>query len=95
MTKAIDQKEKLKRAVTRVNTQDTLAPLKHLSDKANKDTRKGGGYVPVERHPDAALPPKINIWSEGTYRTGDGDVVQSVRPGSMDAYGLPSKGIGA
>lgn len=26
------------------------------------------------------------------YRTGDGEVVQQVRPGSMVAYGLPSRG---
>jgi len=27
-----------------------------------------------------------------TYRTGDGEVVQQVRPGSMVAYSLPSRG---
>lgn len=30
-----------------------------------------------------------------TYRTGDGEVIQQVRPGSMRAYGLPSRGIKA
>ena len=32
-------------------------------------------------------------WRGTTYRTGDGDyTVQAVRPGSMDAYALPSRG---
>lgn len=29
-----------------------------------------------------------------TYRTGDGEVVQEVRPGAMHAYTLPSRGMG-
>jgi hypothetical protein len=29
-----------------------------------------------------------------TYRTGDGEVVQAERPGSMHAYTLPSRGVG-
>jgi len=29
-----------------------------------------------------------------TYRTGDGEVVQQVRPGAMHAYSLPSRGMG-
>lgn len=29
-----------------------------------------------------------------TYRTGDGEVVQQVRPGAMHAYTLPSRGVG-
>lgn len=29
-----------------------------------------------------------------TYQTGDGEVVQAERPGSMHAYTLPSRGVG-
>jgi hypothetical protein len=41
-----------------------------------------------------ALAPQLNIWDRGTYRLGDGDVVTPLRPGSMAAYALPSRGIG-
>lgn len=43
----------------------------------------------------AELPTKICAsTTKGTYRIGDGEVVQLVRPGSMLAYSLPSKGFG-
>jgi hypothetical protein len=87
--------EKMKRAAERVNSFQKLEPLRHRSDRANKDTRKGGGYVPVARNPDVAEPRRINIWSEGTYKPGDGESGGAVRSGSLVAYTLPSKGIGA
>lgn len=41
----------------------------------------------------AAGTPRIcNAAMREPYRTGDGEVVQQVRPGSMTAYGLPSRG---
>ena len=30
----------------------------------------------------------------GTYHTGDGDVVQAIRPGALVAFSLPSLGTG-
>lgn len=35
-----------------------------------------------------------NATQPGTYRTGDGEVLQATRPGSAQAYTLPSRGIG-
>jgi hypothetical protein len=33
----------------------------------------------------------INDWRKGVYKTGDGDIITAKRPGSMDAFSLPSK----
>lgn len=39
------------------------------------------------------LPPKDSIHERGTYRTGDGDYVQPVRPGSLDHKKWKSRGL--
>lgn len=36
--------------------------------------------------------PICNATTPGTYRTGDGEVTQSPRPGSLSAFTLPSHG---
>jgi len=51
-------------------------------------------HVSVKRDQTLVPPREVNIWSDGTYRTGDGDIFQQMRPGSMDAYKLPSRGLG-
>ena len=35
--------------------------------------------------------PVNDIWKRSTYRTGDGEVLGAVRPGSLDALALPSR----
>lgn len=51
---------------------------------------------PRKRDPREATPTTIcNSTTRDRYRTGDGEVVQAMRPGSERAAGLPSKGIGA
>ena len=64
-------------------------------DGLSKETRKGigkQGYSKRIKDVSEALPRQTN-WRNTTYRTGDGDYTFQVpRPGSMDAYSLPSKG---
>jgi hypothetical protein len=66
-----------------------------MNNTLSKEARKSigaGVYVERTKHEHEALV-RDNDWRGTTYRTGDGDyTVQAVRPGSMDAYSLPSRG---
>lgn len=42
--------------------------------------------------PGVAKNEMISDWRKGVYRTGDGDIITTKRPDSMDAYSLPSGG---
>jgi hypothetical protein len=54
-----------------------------------------GAYVEREKLPDEVKAPENNLWNRKEYRTGDGDYTAQVpRAGSMDAYSLPSRGLG-
>jgi hypothetical protein len=39
------------------------------------------------------LPPKDNVHERSTYRTGDGDYIQPLRPGSQDHKKWKSRGL--
>ena len=68
------------------------APSNTLSKEARKSIGAAANYVPRVKAEGEALV-RDNDWRGTTYRTGDGDyTVQAVRPGSMDAYSLPSRG---
>ena len=69
------------------------APSNTLSKEARKSIGAAANYVPRVKAEGEALV-RDNDWRKGKpYRTGDGDyTVQAVRPGSMDAYALPSRG---
>ena len=41
--------------------------------------------------PGVARNEMISDWRKTVYRTGDGDIITEKRPGSMDAYSLPSR----
>jgi hypothetical protein len=41
--------------------------------------------------PGVAKTELVNDWRKGVYRTGDGDIITTKRPGSMDAFKLPSR----
>ena len=65
------------------------------SDAIGKEIRKSIGaarYTEREKLPGEALVRANDIWKARPYRLGDGDTPQVVRPGSMDAYALPSRG---
>jgi hypothetical protein len=52
-------------------------------------------HVPAKPYKGTATPPRTIQHGAGTYRTGDGEVQTVPRPGSLRAYSLPSRGIGA
>jgi len=43
--------------------------------------------------PGVAKTELVNDWRKGVYKTGDGDIITEKRPGSMDAFRLPSRGL--
>jgi hypothetical protein len=44
-------------------------------------------------HSKPVQSPAVSFWNRATYRTGDGEVTQHVRPGSTHAFTLPSRGF--
>jgi len=96
MTKPID-KSKLTiaertRTVLRESRQSLSHVLPPLSDK-NPKRYVSGGAVLMPKLKGASLPNKLNIWDRTTYRTGDGEVFQQIRPGAEDALKCPSRGF--
>jgi len=76
--------------VNRTPTHMVRAPSITLS----RDARQAAGkYVERVKLPGEANPPSTSVYKAKPYRTGDGDTAQVMRPGSMDAYSLPSKGF--
>ena len=64
-----------------------------LSKEAQR-IMKVGTYVATLPHEDAAKKREDDLFKRKTYRSGDGDHNTYVpRPGSLDAFKLPSKGI--
>ena len=96
MTKPIDKTkltiEQKTRTILRENRQSLSHVLPPLSDK-NPKRYISGGAVLMPKLKGAALPNKSNIWDRTTYRTGDGEVFQQMRPGAEDALKLPSRGF--
>ena len=52
-----------------------------------------GGPKLLPKRPGMALPSRDNIFNRDTYRVGDGEVFQQMRPGAEDALKLPSRGF--
>ena len=76
--------------VNRAPTHMVRTPSLTLSKEARQCV---GKYTPRVKEEGEATMREGNLFQRTTYRTGDGDhTVQAVRPGSMDAYGLPSRG---
>lgn len=63
-------------------------------DTLSKEARQCiGKYTPRVKQKGEATAQGGNLFQRTTYRTGDGDhTAQVPRAGSMDAYGLPSRG---
>jgi len=96
MTKPVDKSkltiEQRTRKILRENRQSLSHVLPPLTDK-NPKRYVSGGAVLLPKLKNAALPNKSNIWDRTTYRTGDGEVFQQMRPGADDALKLPSRGF--
>ena len=96
MTKPIDKTVRTvaerTRKVLRVNQHNPAHALAPMNDK-NPKRYVSGGAVLMPKLKGAALPNKSNIWDRTTYRTGDGEIAQQMRPGADDALKLPSRGF--
>jgi len=52
-----------------------------------------GEYVEREKQPGEVKQAENDLWERPVYRSGDGDSMRQVpRAGSLDAFGLPSRG---
>ena len=77
----------------RVNAKSDTHALPVQSDKASKRTHGTEGYTPRIKQDNEATPPANDLWQRGTYRVGDGEQMQVVRPGSLEAFTKPSRGF--
>jgi hypothetical protein len=73
----------------------TLTKLVHLGYVYQDDGDKY--YITTKGRqaydaPGASVKRSISDWRKTVYQTGDGDIITQKRPGSMDAYNLPSGG---
>lgn len=70
-----------------------------MNIKLSKGAKKAismAGYTPRQKLDNEARPSEDDLFQRPVYRTGDGEPHPYVpRPGSMVAYSLPSRGIGA
>jgi len=96
MTKPLDKSnlttEQRTRKVLRENRENPMHAMAAPIDK-NPVRYVRGGPVLLPKLKGAAAPANLNIWDRGTYRVGDGETRQIVRPGSQDAMKLPSRGF--
>ena len=69
-----------------------IHPVNYHNDLGSKEARGRMPFVKRIREKNEATGLAMNVWSKGSYRTGDGEVPQAQRPGSERAYTLPSKG---
>ena len=96
MTKPIDRTTRTVAERTRIVLRENLNSSAHaLSPLTDKNPKRyvSGGAVLMPKLPGQALPNKSNIWDRTTYRTGDGEIAQQMRPGAEDALRLPSRGF--
>ena len=96
MTKPLDKskltKEQRTRKVLRQNRENPMHVMSSPIDK-NPARYVRGGAVLLPKLEGAAVPANLNVWDRPTYRVGDGETRQVVRPGSQDAMTLPSRGF--
>ena len=84
--------EQTTQQLLRINAKSDTHSFPVLSDKASKHAHGTEGYTPRIKHANEATPPANDLWLRGTYRVGDGEQMQVIRPGSMDASTKPSRG---
>jgi hypothetical protein len=96
MTKPIDKTVRTvaerTRTVLRENRQSLSHVLPPLSDK-NPKRYVSGGAVLMPKLPGRAMPPSDNVFKRGNYSVGDGERMQSGRPGADDHLQIKSRGF--
>lgn len=75
---------KLSEKILRVN--ETAAPFQHRvkSDKVSPNYIRGGAQLMKRTALHAEPVNPVAVTRPGPYRTGDGDIVQAMRPGADD-----------
>jgi hypothetical protein len=95
MTKPKDKSklsiEERTRKVLRVNQENPAHALAPLNDK-NPAKYVRGGVVVNPKRPGQALPHGDNLFKRDTYVVGDGERMQSGRPGADDHLKIKSRG---
>ena len=77
--------------VLRVNQNNPAHALAPLADKNPKRYVRGGAVL-LPKLPGQALPPGENLFERDTYKIGDGERMQSGRPGADDHLKIKSRG---
>jgi hypothetical protein len=80
----------MKRAALRVNSHMGLGAMPSALGDKNPPLYVRGGYVPIAKGPDVALPPSINIWKQDVYVPEN---VQPARRGADDHLKYKSRGM--
>ena len=76
--------------VNRTPTHMVRTPSLTLSKEARQSM---GKYTEREKQPGEVKQAENDLWQRPVYRSGDGDSMRQVpRAGSLDAFGLPSRG---
>jgi hypothetical protein len=89
ITRSIEERT---RKVLRENRHNPAHALAPLTDK-NPSRYVRGGAVLMPKLKGAATPANASIWDRDTYRTGDGEIFQQMRPGADDALKCQSRGF--
>jgi hypothetical protein len=96
MTKPVDRTARTvaerTRTVLRENLNSSAHALSPLTDK-NPKRYVSGGAVLLAKRPGQAMPASDNIFKRGTYSVGDGERMQSGRPGADDHLQIKSRGF--
>lgn len=95
MTKPIDKSKQTvserTKKVLRVNRETLAHVLPALPDKTIPKEVHGNTYSMTKRQ-GQALPPSNDLFKRGTYVPGDGERMQSGRPGADDHLKIKSRG---
>lgn len=90
-----NEKRAMRKKAERVNDKSPTHALEHKSDLASVQMRRKNGNAPIlmVKPEGAATPPTWNTLRDpGTYNGAELRPFEG-RPGSMDAYKLPSRGL--
>ena len=88
ITKSVEERT---RKVLRENQHNPAHALAPLNDKNPKRYVRGGAVL-LPKRPGQALPPSDDLFRRAVYVVGDGERMQSGRPGADDHLQYKSKG---
>lgn len=94
MTKPIDKTTRTVEQRTRTVLRENKQNLSHVLPLTDKNPKRyvSGGAVLLPKLPGRAMPNTSDIFARGTYSVGDGERMQSGRPGADDHFKYKSHG---